>query len=242
MKSESQWGYFLAGLIDGDGHISKKCITISFHKRDIKAAQEIQNYLGHGILRTIAGKNALSYDLYNLEGSTLLANLIRHKLRNHNRIVQFNTRLVPRIGCEKTVLVKESLVVNHWLAGFIQADGSFQIKLTPKLGKTPYRTHVVIQIDQKTDTLLKLIQNEFGGSVSYRKFQDTYYYSSGSFINAKKFIDYLESHKVLGLNWDMYCLWRSAYVLVENKKHLTLCGLDQLALFKSQLTLLKAMS
>jgi hypothetical protein len=87
-------GDILAGLIDGDGHISKKCITISFHKRDIKAAQEIQNYLGHGILRTIA-KNALSYDLYNLEGSTLLANLIRHKLRNHNRIVQFNTRLVP---------------------------------------------------------------------------------------------------------------------------------------------------
>jgi hypothetical protein len=58
------------------------------------------------------------------------------------------------------VLVKESLVVNHWLAGFIQADGSFQIKLTPKLGKTPYRTHVVIQIDQNR-SLLKLIQNEF---------------------------------------------------------------------------------
>jgi hypothetical protein len=51
----------------------------------------------------------------------------------------------------KTVLLKNLLVNRfnqHWLAGFIQ-DGSFQIKLTPKLGKTPYRTHVVIQIDQK---------------------------------------------------------------------------------------------
>jgi hypothetical protein len=47
MKFDKPNGIFLAGLIDGDGHISKKCITISFHKRDIKA-QEIQNYLGHG--------------------------------------------------------------------------------------------------------------------------------------------------------------------------------------------------
>jgi hypothetical protein len=32
---ERPMGYFLAGLIDGDGHISKN-VTISFHKRDIK--------------------------------------------------------------------------------------------------------------------------------------------------------------------------------------------------------------
>jgi hypothetical protein len=81
-------GDILAGFNRWHGHISKKCITISFHKRDIKAAQEIQNYLGHGILRTIAGKNALSYDLYNLR-QYFISNLIRHKLRNHNRIVQF---------------------------------------------------------------------------------------------------------------------------------------------------------
>jgi hypothetical protein len=52
-----------------DGHISKKCISISFHKRDLKSCTPNQNYLGHGTVRTIAGKNALSYDLYNLEGS-----------------------------------------------------------------------------------------------------------------------------------------------------------------------------
>jgi hypothetical protein len=35
MNFERPMGYFLAGLIDGDGHISKN-VTISFHKRDIK--------------------------------------------------------------------------------------------------------------------------------------------------------------------------------------------------------------
>jgi hypothetical protein len=66
-------------------------------------------------------------------------------------------------------------------------DGSFQIKLTPKWQNTI--SHSCGDSNRsKTNTLLKLIQNEFGGS-GYRKFQDTYYYSSGSFINAKRLID-----------------------------------------------------
>lgn len=238
-QKNDNFGSFLAGLIDADGHISTKCVSISFNKRDVKVAQQIQTYIGHGTVRTIAGKNALSYDLYGLVGTCILADLIRHKLRNLNRIVQFNTRLVNRIHGEKTVLATDPLRGNSWLAGFIQGDGSFQIKLTPKIGKTPFIVHVVIQIDQKTNTLLKLIQSEFGGSVSYRKFQDTYYYSSGSFVNAKSLIYYLDTHQVLGLNWDIYLIWRSAYSVVYAKKHLTLSGLDQLAELKSQLTKLK---
>jgi hypothetical protein len=245
--ADFQMSYFLAGLIDADGHISKKCISISFHTRDLKVAHQIQKYIGHGTVRTIAGKNALSYDLYDLEGTHILANAIMHKLRNPNRIIQFNTRLVNRNQSNKTaflltktVLDESLLASNSWLAGFIQGDGSFQIKLTPKNGKTPYRTHVVIQIDQKTNTLLKRIQSEFGGSVGYRKFQDTYYYSSGSFINAKRLIDYLDTHVVLGLNWDIYVLWRNAYEMVKLKKHLTHQGLNQLAYLKGQLSMLKA--
>jgi hypothetical protein len=130
------------------------------------------------------------------------------------------------------VLVKESLVVNHWLAGFIQADGSF--KSNAKTRQNTISNSCGHSNRSKNRYALKLIQNEFGGSVSYRKFQDTYYYSSGSFINAKKFIDYLESHKVLGLNWDMYCLWRSAYVLVENKTF-DIVWFRSIGTFKSQL-------
>lgn len=236
-------GSFLAGLIDADGHISSKCVSISFHKRDIIAAQHIQKYIGHGKIRAIHGKNALSYDLYSLEGTTILVNLIRHKLRSPHRIIQFNTRLLPRIKeGGKTYLKKESLLTNSWLAGFIQGDGSFQIKLTPRKSKMPYRVHIVIQIDQKTPTVLKLIQKEFGGSVSYRKFQDTYYYSSGGFVNAKKFIDYLDNHEVTGLNWDLYVLWRKAYSIVQAKDHLTSHGLDQLTFLKCELGKLKTVS
>lgn len=238
-KMNYQMDYFLAGLIDADGHISKKCVSISFHKRDIEVAQSIQSYIGHGTLREISGKNALSYDVYSLVGSSLLGHLILHKLRNPNRIVQFNTRLVPRIQIAKTVVANGSLMTNRWLAGFIQGDGSFQIKLTPRISKTPYRFQLVIQIDQKTNILLKMIQDEFGGSVSYRKFQNTYYYSSGSFVNAKLFIDYLDTYQVLGLNWELYALWRSAYLLTVEKKHLTHDGLKTLILLKDQLSVLK---
>jgi hypothetical protein len=52
---------------------------------------------------------------------------------------------------------------NHWLAGFSDADASFQIKLITRNNKTEVRLN--FQIDQKKNDLLILIKNFLGGNI-----------------------------------------------------------------------------
>jgi len=46
------------------------------------------------------------------------------------------------------------------------------------------------QIDQKYNNVLILIKEMFGGNISYKKNQKTYYYESTSFGSAKKVLKY----------------------------------------------------
>ncbi len=48
--SEDEFGYYLAGLIEGDGYINKKVIgiTIAFHRLDASLAYYIKKRVGHG--------------------------------------------------------------------------------------------------------------------------------------------------------------------------------------------------
>jgi hypothetical protein len=82
-----------------------------------------------------------------------IGQMIRDKLRHEDKLKQFNSRLVPRIGGNKT---KNNLSIsfnNHWLARFIQGDGSFQIQINNRNLKSRTQTQimVVIQISQKKD-------------------------------------------------------------------------------------------
>jgi hypothetical protein len=93
-------------------------------------------------------KNAVM--IYTIWKAVFISKLIRHKLRNPtNSPIQHTFSQSIKV---KTVLLKNGANESLWrtlVSWIYPADGSFQIKLTPKLGKTPYRTHVVIQIDQK---------------------------------------------------------------------------------------------
>ena len=119
---------------------------------------------------------------------------------------------------------------NHWLAGFSDADASFQIKLISKKKRTEVRLNY--QIDQKENTLLILIKNFLGGNLGYRKSQDTYYYGSTSFGSAVKVINYFDQYPLLSSKHLNYLKWRKAYILIQNKEHLTESGLEQITKLK----------
>jgi hypothetical protein len=69
------------------------------------------------------------------DGQTVLADLVRNKLKHLDKINQYNERLVKKLKCEKTAFIKSDLKENHWLAGFLQGDGCL-VLYQPKRGNS----------------------------------------------------------------------------------------------------------
>lgn len=51
-----EFAYFLAGLIDADGHINKKELAITFHANDISVAYYLKKVIGHGSIGQLKKK------------------------------------------------------------------------------------------------------------------------------------------------------------------------------------------
>jgi LAGLIDADG endonuclease len=91
-------------------------------------------------------------------------------------------------------------------------------------GGSRVEIRLYLQIDQKTRFLLDLIKGKIGGNIGYRKSQDTYFYSSTSFGSARQAIKYLDKYHLLSSKYINYIKWRKVYLLVQQKKHLTVEG------------------
>ena len=236
-QTEEEFGFFLVGLIDADGYLNKSgYMVICFNKTEASAAYYIKGVLGYGSVKAVKNKSALTFTLSHPKGLAKLRDLVWNKLRHLNRINPFNNRLLAKIGDEKTSLVRnQDLKDNHWLAGFIECNGSFQIQILTRPSRMLERVRLVVQIDQKTDELLNLIKNDFGGYVGYRHSQDTYYYSSVSLKAASQLIVYLDRYQVLSVCLTRYWLWRKAFLLVQAKAHLREAGLTKLRALKARL-------
>ena len=223
--NEDAWGWFLAGLIDGDGHFNKLgYLILVFDANSVSTAYEIKRFIGYGTLSRVPFKKAYSYVLSHRQGRIRVAQLIRHKLRHKNRVSQYNTRFVTKFDLPYSDNLSKLSFENHWLAGFIQSDGSFQIKALHRQDRKNIEFRIVLQIDQKYRYLLDEIKDCCGGYVGYRASQDTYYYSSVSFKNVVPLIHYLDAYCVRGFKNTCYKLWRQCYIIIQSEAHLSLRG------------------
>jgi hypothetical protein len=153
--SNSQLGYYLAGLIESDGSIiipkenSKNTPTISiiFHIDDKPLAECICNKLGYGSLETIELNKAVKLHIrgrYSIIDTIWLINgklrtpkieklkeLIGYINKNWNKDVKELLYLLP--------LDNSSLISNSWLAGFSDGDANFNISIIwPDNNKSKY--------------------------------------------------------------------------------------------------------
>ena len=124
---------------------------------------------------------------------------------------------------------------NHWLAGFSDADSSFQIKIITRDIRPKPEIRLNFQIDQKDKNILLSVKNIFGGNIGYRETQNTYYYGSTSFGSAKNVISYFDSFHLQSSKHNNYLKWRKAYIIIQEKNHLTETGINKIWKMKNSM-------
>lgn len=237
-SNDNEFGHYLAGLIDGDGHFSiQKQLVIVFNEKDASLAYFIKGKIGYGNVYKVKNKKAIILVISKKLGIINVLNLINGKIRSENKLHQINNNILsdPNFNLfSKFYKNTDNDLNNNWLAGFSDADGSFQIKLiTRNNNKTEVRLN--FQIDQKQNELLILIKQFLGGNIGYRKSQDTYYYGSTSFGSAKKVINYFDKFHLLSSKHVNYLKWRKSYIIIQNKEHLINTGLEKIKKFKKSM-------
>jgi hypothetical protein len=140
-----QLGYYLAGLLEGDGHISLPSvgssslnrilnprIVFTSHSNNLELYANIQNRLG-GIGRfQLGGGNVLRYIIGDIKGIQLLISLIHGKFRTpknkrFNQLIEIlNTKY--SLNLPESSLDLSELSSNCWFTGFTEADGHFGVK------------------------------------------------------------------------------------------------------------------
>ena len=158
------FGHYLAGLIDGDGHFSsKQQLVIAFSSPDVKLAYYIKKVIGFGNVKKVKDKNAYVYIISNKDGIIRTINLINGKLRTLNKFNQVISNILayPKYSAENinfNINISNDFY-NHWIAGFSDADASFQIKFIIRDNKPKPEIRLNFQIDQKYKDILLLVFN-----------------------------------------------------------------------------------
>lgn len=216
------FGFFLAGLIDSDGHFSKiPQLVICFHEKEMHIPYYLKKKLGYGVVSKVKNKKAVKFIMAHSLGLEKVCAVVHNKLQHKDKIIQYNTLLHSLKNYKKQSTEKQQFSVkeNWWFAGFFLGDGCFQIKIVKRKDRKHPEYRVVVQIDQKTDVLLLQIKNAFGGSIGFRKSQNTFYYSSVNYSSARKFIEYFDHYHLMGVKYTQYVLWRKVFLKIQEKNY-----------------------
>jgi len=152
-----QLGYYLAGLIEGDGNIwtsktlkspkgriNNPHIVFTFHVNEKPLFKHMKDVFGTGSLYQEKLSNVCRYSISDKNTLIEVIDLINGKFRTpkirylHRAIDHIN--LIHNTNINKLPLDNSSLKSNPWLAGMTDADGNFLISLEGVYGLNNSRT------------------------------------------------------------------------------------------------------
>ena len=228
--TDNELGYFLAGLIEGDGWFGNKELHINFAEEDTSLAYYIKKSIGYGNVYKIKNQKAVKYICTNTIGLSLILSLINGKicsnlkydqLIKHNYSSHFNIVILPPL---KTLSLD-----NYWLAGFTQADGCFHISVAKsKTHKTGYSVRLEYSLKQNDNLPLKLLYDtiKMGNLSQYTT--GIWCYKSTGFKTALNLINYFDKFNLFAGKYKSYLKFRKVYIMITEGKHLEEKGIKKI--------------
>lgn len=173
-ENNEDFGYYLGGLLEGDGHISLPSlgvtklnrvlnprIVFTSHINNLGLYAYIQEQLG-GIGRfQHSGKNVVRYIIGDVKGIILIIRLISGKLRTPknqrlNHLITFMNNKYE-LMLPSSDLDVSKFDSNSWFTGFTEADGHFGVKVIEAKPKSNTRKRsvstnisLVFRLDQRS--------------------------------------------------------------------------------------------
>lgn len=138
----NQLGYYIAGLIEGDGSIilrkgdkekTSPKIVFTFGINELTMYNKLKDILNTGSIN-IEKRGVCRYSITNADAVISLINMVNGKFRTPKIIALYkaidNLNRWRNANLVGLPLDTSNLEDNAWLAGFIDSDGHFSIKLT----------------------------------------------------------------------------------------------------------------
>jgi len=229
--TDEELGYFLAGLIEGDGcWFGKKELHILFAENDTPLAYFIKKRIGYGNVYKIKDKKAVRYICKNAKGLSVILSLINGKLVSNYKYDQliklnysedFNIKILPPL--------KELSLDNYWLAGFTQADGCFHISIPKsKTHRTGYSVRLEYSLKQNDVLPLKLLYDVLKMGNLSQDSSGVWCYKSSGFKTAASLIDYFDRFNLFADKYKDYLKFRKVYIMITKGKHLDNKGIKKI--------------
>ena len=228
--TDNEFGYFLAGLIEGDGWFGYKQLHIIFSEEDTSLAYYIKKRIGYGNVYKIKHKKAVRYICKNMQGLSVILSLINGKLLSNYKYDQLLKHGYNDIF---NIIIKLPLKTlsldNYWLAGFTQADGCFHISVAnSKTHKTGYSVRLEYSLKQNDELALKLLYDvlKMGNLSQYSS--GIWCYKSTGFKTAANLINYFDKFNLFAGKYKSYLKFRKVYIMITEGRHLDEKGVNKI--------------
>lgn len=218
-----QFGYYQAGLIEGDGNFGDRRLEIVLNKKDIKQAYYLRKQIGYGL---IYPSNSVKFVIRKEAGQRKIQELCNGKFMGRFKLDQQANR-----NWAKDIILQPPMsnTVNQnnypWQSGFIDADGSQGIFIVnSKTHKQRCSVRLEIKISQKHLFLLNIIYSSFNGSSQYKDKKGIHHWKLTGQKNQKSQIDYQDIYPLKSEKYKQYIIFRNTFRMMNRKEHLTESG------------------